>query len=100
VLDDLIAQIGEGPIKGLLASLDAQMAQVLDTPPSGDAAALSRLAHSLRGAAGALGYSEVTRACRDVETAHRGGEPVSGVFAELQRACRVAREAMERRLAA
>ncbi len=55
VLDDLTAQIGPGPIRGLLASLDAQMVQILSTPVDTDPASLSRLAHSLRGAAGALG---------------------------------------------
>ena len=100
VLDDLTAQIGPGPIRGLLASLDAQMLQVLGTPCDADPAALSRLAHSLRGAAGALGYGDAARACQAVETAHRAGASADAAFAALQSACFAARAALEQRLAA
>ena len=100
VLDDLIAQIGPGPIRGLLASLDAQFAFVGTTSPEGEPAALSRLAHSLRGAAGALGYGEAADACRAVETAQRSGEPTAAPFGRLQAVCIAARAALEPRLAA
>ncbi len=100
VLDDLTAQIGAGPIRGLLASLDTQMAQVLGTSSQADPADLSRLAHSLRGAAGALGYGEAARACQAVEAAHRAGGPAEDAFAALQSTCADARQAMEERLAA
>ena len=100
VLDDLTAQIGPGPIRGLLASLDAQMAQVVATPSETDPSALSRLAHSLRGAAGALGYGEAAQACEAVETAHRAGASARDAFNALQSACFAARAALEHRLAA
>ena len=100
VLDDLVAQIGEGPIRGLLASLDAQMAQVLATPADTPAADLSRLAHSLRGAAGALGYGDAARACSAVEAVHRAKEPAREPFLALQSVCLTARAAVEERLAA
>ena len=100
VLDDLTAQIGPGPIRGLLASLDAQMLQVLGTPCDADPAALSRLAHSLRGAAGALGYGDAARACQAVETAHRAGASADAAFTALQSACFAARAALQPRLAA
>jgi PAS domain S-box-containing protein len=100
VLDDLIAQIGPGPIQGLLTSLGEQMRQVLETAPGASAADLSRLAHSLRGAAGALGYSEAARCCQAVESAHRLGEPADQAFAALQAACSSARSALAQRLAA
>ncbi len=100
VLDDLTAQIGPGPIRGLLASLDAQMVQVLGTPCDADPAALSHLAHSLRGAAGALGFGDAALACQAVETAHRSGASAARAFAALQSACFAARAALEQRLAA
>jgi signal transduction histidine kinase/DNA-binding NarL/FixJ family response regulator len=100
VLDDLIAQIGPGPIQGLLNSLGEQMRQVLATAPHEDAGALSRLAHSLRGAAGALGYDEAARCCQAVESAHREGEPAAAAFEALQSACAAAHRALETRLAA
>ncbi len=100
VLDDLTAQIGVGPIRGLLASLDAQMAQVLATDPGQDGQGLSRLAHSLRGAAGALGYADAARACQEVEAAHRADRDTVEPFALLQAACDAARTAMGDRLAA
>ena len=100
VLDDLVAQIGAGPIRGLLASLDAQMVHILATAPEGPGADLSRLAHSLRGAAGALGYGDAARACQAVEAAHRAGGSTHEPFAALQAACTAARAAVEERLAA
>ncbi len=100
VLDDLTAQIGAGPIRGLLASLDAQMLQVLATPVDAEPASLSRLAHSLRGAAGALGYVEAAQACHAVETAQRAGAPADSAFTGLQSACSAARAALAQRLAA
>ncbi|WP_174301477.1 ATP-binding protein [Caulobacter sp. S45] len=100
VLDDLTAQIGPGPIRGLLASLDAQMVQILSTPLDTDPAFLSRLAHSLRGAAGALGYVEAARACQAVETAQKAGASADGAFTALQAACSAARAALVQRLAA
>ncbi len=100
VLDELTAQIGPGPIRGLLASLDAQMLQILATPVDADPASLSRLAHSLRGAAGALGYAEAAQACQAVETAHKAGASADGAFTTLQSACSSARAALVERLAA
>ena len=100
ILDDLTAQIGPGPIRGLLASLDAQMAQLLATPAETGPEALSRLAHSLRGAAGALGYSDAANACQALEAAHREGAPADEAFVALQAACAAARAALEQRLAA
>ena len=100
VLDDLTAQIGASAIQGLLASLDAQMAHVLTTSAQADGENLSRLAHSLRGAAGALGYGEAARACQLVEAAHRGGAPATDAFLKLQAACADARATLEERLAA
>ena len=100
VLDDLVAQIGAGPIRGLLTSLDAQMLHILATGPEGAGADLSRLAHSLRGAAGALGYGDAARACQAVEAAHRAGASTREPFTALHAACTAARAAVEERLAA
>jgi CheY-like chemotaxis protein len=100
VLDDLTAQIGAGTVRGLLTSLDAQMAQILATPVDTDPAALSHLAHSLRGAAGALGYGDAARACQAVETAHGAGASADAAFTSLQSACCAARAALEQRLVA
>ena len=100
VLDDLTAQIGEGPIRSLLAGLDVQMQQVLAVSPQAAPAELSRLSHSLRGAAGSLGYGDAARACQAVEAAHRDGASIEALFLALQGACAAAREAMEQRLAA
>ena len=100
ILDDLIAQIGVGPIQRLLAGLHTQIAQIEATNAHGEPAALSRLAHSLRGAAGSLGYVDAAQACQAVEAAHRAGAPTGAAFQALQAACAAARAALEQRLAA
>ena len=100
ILDELTAQIGAGPIRALLAGLQTQIAQVEATSADADPAALSRLAHSLRGAAGSLGYAEAAQACNLVEAAHRIGGSTGDAFKALQVACEAARAALEQRLAA
>ncbi len=100
MLDDLAAQIGPAAIRRLLAGLDEQMAKVVEASKEVDGADLARLAHSLRGAAGALGYGETAQACQAVETAHRQGANAGEAFGRLQSACASARSALGERLAA
>ena len=100
VLDELVAQIGPGPMRNLLATLDVQMAETAATSARADTGDLARLAHGLRGAAGSLGFGEVAQACQAVETAHRAGAPVGDAFLALQTSCEAARAALEMRLAA
>ena len=98
--DDLIAQIGVKPAMSLLQSLSAQMARMTSATPEDEIDRLSRIAHSIRGAAGAMGYGDVAAACQTLEAAARDGAPTAAPLLAAKAACHRAIAQIEGLLAA
>ena len=72
VLATFVEQAGWASVRGLLDMMLAQL-DTFEACDADDAEALSRNAHALRGAAGALGYSDLAKVCREVELAAKSG---------------------------
>ena len=96
-LGELIAAVGAGPLKPLLAELDRELAGFVAAPPS-DGQALAAQAHGLVGAAGGMGFLDLAERCREVELACKAGRdwrtPLRDAHGEAQGARSVIARAM------
>lgn len=72
VLLAFVEQAGWASVRGLLDMMLAQLDTFEACPPD-DAQALANNAHALRGAAGALGYGDLAKVCREIEEAAKSG---------------------------
>lgn len=72
VLHAFVKQAGWASVRSLLDMMLAQLADFEACAPD-DVDTLVRNAHALRGAAGALGYGDLAKVCREVEERARHG---------------------------
>ena len=97
VVSELVSSYGKGPVEKLLRALLTQLTKFQATPRN--VLALSAAAHSLKGAAGSLGFTLLFDACIDLEAACRAGEIIDGRHHAAARACKDAHRAIDTWLA-
>lgn len=85
IISLFVAQAGWASVRGILELLLSQIA-AFEACPAQDPPELGRQAHALRGAASALGYEALSRACGALETACR----IPGLDAGLLNTARAA----------
>ncbi|HXG89864.1 MAG TPA: Hpt domain-containing protein [Vicinamibacterales bacterium] len=98
-------QPGEPDVVGEVLALfrvDApgRIEAITQAAAAGDSAGLQRAAHTLKGAAGSIGATELQRVCRALEEAARAGHtvPASSSMAELHHAFAQVRAAIDQLL--
>ena len=84
-------------VRGFLDDLPKQMAALRSHLSAGDAAAVQRQAHRIRGAASAVGGNTLRQAALEMEEAARAGDTVSMAarLAEVELQAQAAQKAVE-----